>query len=93
MSYKRARLLVASRSTISLDNEWLEAFWCPECQETRWYHIHRQDSSTYRVMAIAPELWQQASGVIQASGNPTVGEFSYRHARRPNSTNLKDFHL
>ena len=34
-----ALLLIASDTAVSLPGEWLEAFWCTECQETKWYYV------------------------------------------------------
>ena len=41
---REAMILVAAKTTVSLEGEWLEAFWCQECQETRWYHVHKLNS-------------------------------------------------
>jgi len=61
------------------------------CGTTAWYHVCKTGDRTY-TLALAPQpLWQQVNGVIQAAGNPSVGEFTYRHARRPGSQHLKDF--
>lgn len=27
----------------SVKEEWLEAFWCEECQESRWYHVKHKN--------------------------------------------------
>jgi hypothetical protein len=67
VSRKYAMMLVADRSTVSLDGEWLEAFWCAECQETNWYHVVRRGDrpNKYQISLAPEELWQQDSGVIQ----------------------------
>ncbi len=87
-----AKILIAGQTAILLEGEWLEAFWCDECQETKWYHIIKQDR-IYQVLVAPSELWQQATGVINPDGNPSVGEFTRRHARTPNYQSSQDFHL
>lgn len=77
---RSALMLIANQSAVTLSNAWLEAFWCDSCQETKWYHIRKVDS-TYYVSAVPPELWQRAIGAIDAEGNPSVGEFTRRQAR------------
>lgn len=91
LSRKRSLLLVANRTTISLDGEWLEAFWCGMCATKTWYHVCKMGDRTYSLKPAPQDLWQQVNGVIQACGNPSVGEFTYRHARRPGSQHIKDF--
>jgi hypothetical protein len=85
---RRAALtLIQSRTAVPIPGEWLEAFWCNECQETRWYHVCKESPSDTHSrpryhLSVAPEaLWRQASGVIEATGNPSVSEFTRRVAR------------
>jgi hypothetical protein len=85
-----ALILVASQTAVALDGEWLEAFWCEECQEKKWYHVHKSDCK-YNISLAPPELWQQAMGVINAQGNPSVGEFTRRQARMVGFQGVKDF--
>ena len=78
---KTARLVMANRTTVSLKGEWLEQFWCPECQNKYWYYIQETTPRCYTV-SLAPEnLWQQVQGVILAQGNPSVGEFTRRQSK------------
>ncbi|MCX7593291.1 MAG: hypothetical protein N2235_05935 [Fischerella sp.] len=86
-----ALLLVGTKTAISLQGEWLEAFWCQQCQKTKWYHIKKRDSTGYDVSVASPELWQQAMGVIDPEGNPTVSEFTRRHARMVGTKTSRDF--
>ncbi|MEA5620660.1 hypothetical protein VB711_22870 [Cronbergia sp. UHCC 0137] len=87
---REALMLVAAKTTIPLDGEWLEGFWCEECQETKWYHV-RKHQSNYE-LSIAPlELWQQATGVIHPHHNPSVGEFTLRQSRMLGYNGVKDF--
>ena len=81
ISRQNARMLVANQTAVSLGGEWLEAFWCTQCQETKWYHVQKRDAQTYNVSVAPIELWQQAIGVINPEGNPSVGEFTRRQAR------------
>ncbi len=97
MSRRNALLLTANQTTVALPGEWLEAFWCDECQKTRWYHVRKQDAAdsskaaTYDVSIAPPELWQQASQLIDPRGNPSVGEFTRRQARMTSDRQIKDF--
>ncbi len=86
---QKALILVATKTTVPLNGEWLEAFWCDQCEQTKWYHVKKCDR-TYEISVAAPELWQQASGVIHPEGNPSVGEFTRRQSRMVGSNN-KDF--
>jgi hypothetical protein len=92
MGRKTAMMLVASKTTVPLSGEWLEAFWCEQCQKIEWYHVKKKDNR-YDI-AIAPvELWQQAAGVTHPDGNPTVGEFTRRHARMTGYDTSREFQL
>lgn len=92
MGRRTALTLMANQETVSLTGEWLEAFWCDQCQASQWYHVRKTDEHHYE-LALAPEhLWLQASGVILPTGNPTVGEFTRRHARQTRFGDSKDFY-
>jgi hypothetical protein len=94
-----ALILLASRTAVALEGEWLEAFWCDHCQESNWYHVKKhnhhsvqqRNCHTYEVRIAPSELWQQATGVINPEGNPTVGEFTRRQARMVGYKGMKDF--
>jgi hypothetical protein len=90
MRRKEAMILVAAKTTVSLEGEWLEAFWCEECQEKQWYHVHKRESK-YNLSLAPAELWQQATGVIDPHRNPSVGEFTYRQSRTMGGHTVKDF--
>jgi len=82
LSRRRAdALLAAYNRVLPLHDEWLEGFWCDACASTSWWHVRRLDRRSYSLNAVARELWEQATGVIRAEGNPTVSDFSRRHAR------------
>ncbi len=94
-----ALILLAAKTAVSLEGEWLEAFWCEQCQETKWYHVRCRTSKdtpqkvrTYQVSVAPPELWKQATGVIHLS-NPSVSEFTRRHARMVGYQSSKDFKI
>ncbi|MBW4644894.1 MAG: hypothetical protein KME23_18200 [Goleter apudmare HA4340-LM2] len=91
MSRRSALMLVANKTTVPLEGEWLEAFWCDRCQQTKWYHVCKGSDRTYKLTAAPQELWQQVTGVIDPQGNPTVGEFTRRHARQLGYKGIKDF--
>ncbi|MBE9010419.1 hypothetical protein IQ250_09400 [Pseudanabaenaceae cyanobacterium LEGE 13415] len=92
-SRRHALLLVASQTTVQLTGEWLEAFWCDECQTREWYHVQKLDHNRYEISPAPAELWQQASGVIHPYRNPSVGEFTQRHSRRIGFLGAKDFNF
>lgn len=80
LSRRNALMLIAQETAVVLDGEWLEAFWCDSCQETKWYHVHQDQNGVYNLSVAPPKLWQQAQGVIHPQGNPSVGEFTRRSA-------------
>jgi hypothetical protein len=87
---REALMLVAAKTAVPLEGEWLEAFWCDDCQQTQWYHV-RKSHLTYVVSLASQELWQQATGVIHPHRNPSVGEFTYRQSRMLGGNSVKDF--
>ncbi|MBD2292375.1 hypothetical protein H6G06_02480 [Anabaena sphaerica FACHB-251] len=92
MRRKEAVMLVAAKTVVPLEGEWLEALWCDDCQETKWYHI-RKRQSIYELSLAPSELWQQATGVINPHRNPSVGEFTFRQSRVVGGNGIKDFGL
>lgn len=87
---REALMLVAAKTAVPLEGEWLEAFWCKHCQETKWYHVRKKES-VYELSLAPAELWQQATGVINPHRNPTVSEFTFRQAQVVGGNNVKDF--
>ncbi len=85
-----ALILVSSKTAVPIDGEWLEAFWCNHCQQTKWYYIKKQDR-VYEVTLARAEMWQQVTGVTHPDGNISVSEFTRRQARFVGSHNCKDF--
>ncbi|WP_424099185.1 hypothetical protein [Moorena producens] len=88
---KYALMLIASKTTVAIEGEWVEAFWCSECQETKWYHVCKSGDRTYKVSLAPAELWQQVTGVIDPDGNSSVGEFTRRQSKRIGFYGVKDF--
>lgn len=78
-AHKTAALIMADRTTVGLQGEWLEAFWCPICKNRQWYYIRKQEKG-YLVCIAPTELWQNAAGVINPQGNPSVSEHTQRYA-------------
>ena len=78
-THKTASLIMADRTTVGLQGEWLEAFWCPLCQNKQWYYIRKQENR-YLICVAPTELWQNAVGVISPQGNPSVSEHTQRYA-------------
>ena len=87
---REALMLVAAKTAVPLEGEWLEAFWCEECQETKWYHVCKRNS-VYDLSLAPPELWQQATGVSHPQQNPSVGEFTTRQSRTITHRSILDF--
>ena len=76
---RSAQMLISAQGSVTLNGEWLEKFWCSSCQESNWYHI-RKCLSTYQCNVAPREMWQRAVGVSDPQGNPSVGQFTRRHA-------------
>lgn len=91
MSRKLSRMVIASYTTVPLADEWLEAFWCEECQQNEWYWVKQSEARSYTLSRMPEDLWQQAQGVILPTGNPTVSEFTRRQSKRMNYCGGKDF--
>jgi hypothetical protein len=91
VSPRSARLLMAGRTTIALDGEWLESFWCEHCQQTEWYYVKKLGDRDYEVTVAPQELWQQVHGVIDQRGNPSVSQFTLDASRMVGYQGLKQF--
>ncbi len=93
---QNAKILIASQTAVLLEDEWLEAFWCDECQQTKWYRVEKLGKNSdknagrtsYSISLAPTQLWEQAIGVDEARGNPSVSEFTRRHARMASYKNL-----
>jgi hypothetical protein len=91
ISRKHALLLYATHTTVTLDGEWLERFWCPCCKTSEWYHVIKDGERSYSLSKAPRELWQQVSGVVDTEGNPSVGEFTRKSAKMHSYLGLKAF--
>ncbi|MBU6228455.1 MAG: hypothetical protein KGQ93_02025 [Cyanobacteria bacterium REEB459] len=98
MGRRTALTVIRTHTAVPITGEWLEAFWCPQCQEVTWYHVWlcNPDAVSHQrrqyVVRPAPQaLWQQATGVIDPDGNPSVGEFTRTLARMTSYQGLKGF--
>ena len=81
MSRKKSILLLAQNATVYLPNEWLEAFWCEECEEKRWYYIKKKEG-VHMLLVPLQSHWKRTSGTAYIQGNPSVSEFSRRESKR-----------
>ena len=91
MSHKKASLLIGQETAVPLANEWLEAFWCECCQETKWYHVCKKEDGEYSVFVAERDLWKQVQGVIHPEGNASVGEFTRKHSRLHGYLGMKQY--
>jgi hypothetical protein len=80
ISKRSAQFLLAYQNTVVINGEWIEAFWCDQCQQTNWYHVQKEER-TYRLSVAPAHLWQQAIGVLPINGNPSVSQFTKTQAR------------
>lgn len=91
MRLATAQMVIDAHTTVSLQGEWLEAFWCDSCQTTTWYHIRKTGDRLYEVSLAPDEMWQTVGGVIHPNGNPSVGEFTRTSAKMRGYQGLKAF--
>lgn len=81
LSKHKAALALSANTTVTLEDVWLEAFWCPECEETRWYRVHKLGRE-YRLSTVPDQLWKQSAGTVDPTrGNPSVSEFTQKQAK------------
>lgn len=88
---KADELLAAYKRVLPLSDEWIECFWCEDCQASSWWHVKRLNRLQHELNPVPRELWEQATGVIRAEGNPTVSEFSRRQARASGVHGLRQY--
>jgi hypothetical protein len=91
MSRITSQLVINAHTTVSIQGEWLEAFWCDQCQDTRWYHVCKLADRAYKISLAPDELWLSVGSVIHPNGNPSVGEFTRREAKMTGYQGLKAF--
>lgn len=90
MTKKKATLVLATRTAVRVD-EWIEAFWCPECEGVEWYRVRKTENRTYELSLVPRELWQRVEGAIDPFGNPSVSEFTRKQAKRLSNKLYKDY--
>ena len=90
MTKKKATLVLASRTTVRVE-EWIEAFWCKECEAVEWYRVQKNSDKTYELSLVPSELWQRVEGAIDPFGNPSVSEYTRKQAKRLNNKVFKDY--
>ena len=91
VNHRNARMLITNQTTVALSDEWIEAFWCEQCQTTEWLHVHKLSAREYQISRVAPSLWQQVMGVVDPRGNASVSEFTRRQSRMVGYGGVKDF--
>ena len=82
MKARKAKLIISAYPVLVLSNEWLEQLFCSQCGSCRWFHVTKHDSVRHTVRWAPRELWEQVAHVDPTQANPTVSEYSRRHARR-----------
>lgn len=88
---KADEVLKAFGCVLPLTDEWLECFWCEACDASTWWHVRRHDRLTHTLSPVPRGLWEQASGVIRPEGNPTVSQFTRRHARASGVQGMRQY--
>jgi len=88
---QNALMLMATRTAVPLEGEWVEAFWCEHCQQTKWYHVCKKSDGNFHVSIAPRDLWQYVTGAINPDGNSSVGEFTRRNARMLGGGSISDF--
>jgi hypothetical protein len=88
---KADEILAAFNHVVPLSNEWLECFWCDDCQDSKWWHVKRNDRLSHTLHPAPRELWEQATGVIRPEGNPTISQYTRRHARASGVSGRRQF--
>lgn len=92
LSRRAASLSIANHTAVPIQKEWLEAFWCEQCQQKNWYYVRQSEDGTYNISLAPRELWQQVTGVIDPHGNPSVSEFTRINAKQLNAHTLNSFY-
>jgi hypothetical protein len=90
ISKKKAGLVLATRTAVRIE-EWIEAFWCRECEETNWYRVRQTGHQNYELSLVPPKLWKRVEGAIDPFGNPSVSEYTRKQSNRLNNQVFKDY--
>ena len=92
LSRRAALLSIANYTAVPIPGEWLESFWCEQCQEKNWYYVRQSDHGRYEISLAPKQLWQQVTGVIDPEGNPSVGEFTRINAQQLSGHAVNSFY-
>ena len=79
---KKAQLILNAYPVLVLSNEWLEELFCPQCGSCSWFHVTKHDAVLHTVRWAPRDLWEQVAHVDPTAANPTVSDYTRRHARR-----------
>ena len=82
MNAKKAKLIINAYPVLVLSNEWLEELFCPQCGSCSWFHVTKHDAVLHTVRWAPRDLWEQVAHVDPTAANPTVSDYTRRHARR-----------
>ena len=82
ISARKAKLIINAYPVLVLSNEWLEELFCPQCGSCRWFHVTKHDAVRHTVRWAPREVWEQVAHVDPTAANPTVSDYTRRHARR-----------
>ena len=85
MPASKAKLVISAHPVLTLSDEWLEELFCSKCGLARWCHVVRHNREQHTVRWAPRELWERVAHVDPLQANPSIGEFSWRQARRTNS--------
>ena len=74
--------LTAAKIPCYLEDEWLECFWCSECNKNNFYHVKKWRNGSYQALPpIATSAWNRAVGVAYPEGIPGISQYSQRFAK------------
>lgn len=90
MSKKTATMVLTDHTAVRTPL-WIEAFWCGECEEVRWYLVKKTDRRTFELSSVPRGLWERMEGAIDPFGNPSVSEFTRKQAKRLNQKVFRDY--
>lgn len=91
ISRQNALRLVANQMAVPIEGEWIEAFWCDLCQQTKWYQVCKGEDGNFQVAIADRDIWRYASGAVDPEENPSVGQFTRRNSRMLGCNRIKDF--
>ncbi|MFM5979907.1 MAG: hypothetical protein ACKO9Y_05275, partial [Sphaerospermopsis kisseleviana] len=60
--------------SVPIKEEWLEAFWCPQCQKKKWI-TQRSDLQVQDILNTEFQWIERESDVLLKVLSPEIGEF------------------